>query len=149
MTAIMRAALRLAQSRLPTADTGPQYLTRADMLRPLSDHILCELRDDIDRELHGRAYVALTDAIRYHLRQRGLQDHHGSPPVAATFTVTNTHPDGPCWDVTTATVRYADATARTVDFMGTSVEDELMELVNAAAEYPEGDDVLTVPLLTL
>ncbi|MFI8265347.1 hypothetical protein [Streptomyces sp. NPDC085665] len=149
MTAISRAALRLAQSRLPTVDAGPQYLTRADMLRPLPDHILCELRDDIDRELYARAYVALTDAIRYHLRQRGLQDHHGSPPVAAMFTVTDAHPDGPCWDATTTTIRYADATTRTVDFMGTCVEDELMELVNAAAEYPEDDDVLTVPLLAL
>ncbi|MER7497084.1 hypothetical protein ABT033_31365 [Streptomyces pharetrae] len=151
MTALSRAALRLARSRLPDPSGAdiPQYLTPADMLRPLTDHALWELREDIDRELQARAYVALTDALRWHLRQSGLFDHDGQPAVAATFTVTTRHPDGPWWDETNPTIRYADGFEQTVCFTGTTVDDELVELVQGADEHPEPGDVLTVPLLTL
>lgn len=151
MTAHTRAALRLARSRLPNppGPDVPQYLTPADMLRPLTDHALWELREDIDRELQARAYIALTDALRWHLRESGLYDHDGQPAVAATFTVTTQHPDGPWWDETTATIRYADGFEQTVDFAGTTVDDELVELVQGGDEHPEPGDVLTVPLLPL
>jgi hypothetical protein len=151
MTALARAALRLARSRLPGPPRPdvPQYLTPADMLRPLTDHALWELREDIDRELQGRAYVALTDALRWHLRQAGLYGHDEHPAVAATFTVTTRHPDGPAWDESSVTVRYADGFEQVVTFTGTTVEDELVELVQGGDERPQPGDVLTVPLLPL
>ncbi|MYX26823.1 hypothetical protein GTY75_09100 [Streptomyces sp. SID8381] len=151
MTALTRAALRLARSRLPDPPGAgvPQYLSPADALHPLSDHALWELREDIDRELEARAYVALTDALRWHLRESGLFDHDEQPAVAATFTVTTRHPDGPWWDEAAVVIRYADGFEQTVDFAGTTVDDELVELVLGGGEHPEPGDVLTVPLLIL
>lgn len=148
MTATRRAALRLARTRLPAVPDIPQYLTPADMLRPLSDHALGSLRDDIDREFRDRAYIALTAAIRYHLHDFGLQDHAGAIAVAATFTVTTTHADGPWWDETDPTIRYADGFERTVNFTGTTVDDELVEFADNSIERPVQGQILTVPLLT-
>ncbi|WP_167163090.1 hypothetical protein [Streptomyces sp. MBT27] len=148
MTATSRAALRRARARFPAVPDLPQYLTPSDMLRPLSDHALDSLRDDIDREFRDRAYIALTAAIRFHLQDFGLQEHAGATAVAATFTVTTTHVDGPWWDETDPTIRYADGFERRVNFAGTTVDDELVELADNSAERPARGQILTVPLLT-
>ncbi|MEW1677936.1 hypothetical protein AB0O47_32585 [Streptomyces noursei] len=151
MTALSRAALRLARVRIPAAPTGtdvPQYLSPADALRPLSDHALWEFRDDIDRELHARAFVSLTAGLRFHLAAWGLLSHRGGPAVAATFAATR-HVDGWGWDAASPTIRYADGAELHVNLTGTTVDDELTELVTGADERPGPGDTLTVPLLTL
>uniref|UniRef100_UPI003F4906B1 hypothetical protein n=1 Tax=Streptomyces sp. CA-136453 TaxID=3240050 RepID=UPI003F4906B1 len=148
MTATIRTALRVARTRVPVPDVPP-YLAPSDMLRPLSDHALGELRDDIDREFQARAYIALTAALRYHLLDFALHIHGDAVAVAATFTVTTCHDDGPWWDESDPTIRYADGFERRVDFTGTTVDDELVELVANAPEPPAPGQILTVPLLAL